>query len=112
MFSFFSSKVLTKQTNKKKLGFSLIKVLGIPVILILEKSLPAASHSCSTAAPQAGPGGCGRWLSFLPCPSTSGQCHLLQDPGQRPWAEGTKDVGSGQRKGPCLKKQHTGHEEI
>ena len=112
MFSFFSSKVLTKQTNKKKLGFSLIKVLGIPVILILEKSLPAASHSCSTAAPQAGPGGCGRWLSFLPCPSTSGQCHLLQDPGQRPWAEGTKDVGSGQRKGPCLKKQHIGHEEI
>lgn len=87
-----------------------MKVLGIPVILILEKSLPTASHSHSTAAPQAGSRGCG--LSFLPCPSTSGRCHLLQDSGQRLWAEGSKAVGSGQRKGPCLKKQHIGQEEI
>lgn len=43
-----------------------MKVLGIPVILILEKSLATASHSRSTAAPQAGSGGCGRCFHFSP----------------------------------------------
>lgn len=109
---FFSFFLQSFNKTKIQLGFSLIKVLGIPVILILE----SPSLQPVTPVPQLplrqDPGDVGEGFHFLPCPSTSGWCHLPQDPGQRLWAEGTKDMGSGQRKGSCLKKQHIGHGEI